>query len=164
MDRKDLDIRPMKEGDSHHLINVDLKTSEFPFGFQDWQLLAHYFPEWKIMVACLDETPVGFAIVEMDKEDRTVRIHKLVAMADARKLGVDNAILHTIEYEATISGYQKVQLPTPTSSCRGPGDPYDISEWLKKNKYVCVGTEESMFEAYGENMDGYIFEKNLEKR
>lgn len=159
--RMNLDIRPMKDGDSHHLINIDLKSSEFPFQFEDWQLLAHYFPDWKIMVGCLDETPVSFAIVEFEHDDEmVVRIHRIVAMPEGKKFGVHNAILYTIEYEATIAGFAKIQIPVPTSSCRGPEDPYDMSEWLKENKYRCVEIEEDMFEAYGETIEGYIFEKS----
>lgn len=160
MDRKTLDIRAMKEGDSHHLVNIDVKSSEFPFEFEDWQLLAHYFPEWRIMVSCLDETPVGFAIVELDKDELVMRIHKIVALPEAKRIGVDTTMLCHIEYEAQISGFAKIQLPVPSLACRGPGDPYDISEWLKNNQYRCVGTEEEIFEAYGEKIDAYIFEKN----
>ena len=154
-----LDVRPMQQGDSHHLLNIDLKASEFPFDFDDWQTLARFFPEWKIAVATLDDTPVAFAIYEIDEEEKVVRVHKIAALPNARRIGVDSTLLSAIEYTAVTQGMSAVEIPVPASSCRGKDDPYDVSVWLNRNKYRCVRTEAGLYEAYGDDEDGYIFQK-----
>ena len=71
-----LDFRPMSAGDSHHLLDIDLKVSEFPWDVEDWQLLQKFFPDWEISVATLNKTPVGFSVVELSADDDLCRLYK----------------------------------------------------------------------------------------
>lgn len=154
-----LDIRPMTGGDCHHLVNIDLKSSEFPFNFNDWHTMSKYFPDWKIVIGTLNKTPSAFAVFESDLDERVNVIHKFATLPIGRRLGVDTAILNSIEYETFISGFKAVHFWLSEFECQGGEDPYDMSNWLKRRGYKCTNTEPDMYYQYGRPADCYIFEK-----
>jgi hypothetical protein len=155
-----LDLRPMSVGDSHHLLNIDLKVSEFPWDVEDWQLLQKFFPDWEISVATLNSTPVGFSVVELSADDDLCRIHKFAVLRRAQRIGVDNSLLNLIEYRTSIKSLGTLEYVASESACR-PGDPYDVSQWLIWHGFTCEATEPEMFEGYGKDYDAYLFRKTI---
>lgn len=153
-----LDIRPMSVGDSHHLLNIDLKVSEFPWDVEDWQLLQKFFPDWEISVATINKTPVGFSVVELSADDDLCRIHKFAVLLRARRIGVHLSLMNVIEYRTFTRSLGTIEYVASECCCR-PGDPYDVSEWLLRENFRCQDTEADMFEGYGKNYDAYLFRK-----
>lgn len=156
-----LDLRPMALGDSHHLINIDNKRSEFPWTVGDWQCFQRYFPEWEVSVVTLDETPVGFTVIELSKDENKCYIHKFAVLPKGLTVGIDLVLLNRVEYRTVTKGLNCIEYPVSESSCN-PGDPYDVSEWLLRNGFRCEETVEEMFEAYGSYYDGFLFRKPIE--
>ncbi len=158
-----MDIRPMTLGDSHHLINIDSKASEFAWDVEDWQILQKYFPDWKVWIVSLMDTPKAFAVVEVDHNEDISRIHKMAALPEARRIGADLSLLDTIEYDAVVSGVGTVEFVVSETSCRGGNDPYDISAWLLRRGFKCEETGRETYDAYGKMYDGFAFRKLVHK-
>lgn len=157
----DLDVRPYGAGDAPHLLNIDLKGNEHQFSVRDWQLLNRSFPNWKILMACHGGTPEAFVVYDIDSFERVASIHKLAALCHARTIGLENVLLEVIHYDGRVKGITYVDYIVSSTECRGKDDPYDQSELLLRSGYRCVETIKDAFEAYGEEVDGYLFRKPL---
>jgi hypothetical protein len=156
---KSLDLRPMKAGDSNHLLSIDRKSSEFPWEVEDWQLIQQYFPGWEVSVATLNGTPKGFSVIELSDEKDACYIQKLVALGnddDLRQL-----LLARITFRTLVKGFSSILYSTCELNCC-PGDPYDESVWLQSQGFTYNATEVGEYSAYGRDYDGYIFSKKVE--
>lgn len=156
---RDFDIRRMREGDSHHLVNIDLKTSEFPYDFEDWQLLGNYFQDWHIWVATDSQKPVAFAVVEIDENEHIARMHRIACLPEGKTIGIHNLLLMTLEGNYCQQKLKGIEMPVPHTMCMADNDPYNVSVWLKSHGYKCIRTVPDMFDGYGKDIEGYIFFK-----
>lgn len=156
-----LDVRSMGPGDSHRLIDIDLKVSEFPWAIGKWYNLQWTSEDWDITVATLNNTPVGFSIIESLVDIDICRIHRLVVLNLAQRIGLNNMLLDRAQYAAVIRGLTIIEFMVSEVSCRGMNDPYDLSVWLLKQSFKCEKIEKERFEAYGKKYDGYLFRKTL---
>lgn len=154
-----LNLRPLLAGDSHHLLNLDNKVSEFPWDVEDWQLLQKFFPEWEVSVVTLNETPKGFSVIELSADEGVCRIHKLVAQPNG--VGLLNVLMDRIEYRAFIKQLDVIELIVSETECRGGDDPYDKTKWMRQQGFKCEDIQTGLFEAYGNQYDGYVFHKSL---
>lgn len=155
-------LRPMQLGDSPHLLNIDLKSSEFPWEVADWELLNNYFKHWRVLIALFNNTPAAFSVFELDSDEDSLHIHKLEALPIGKRVGLQFLMLDAIEHDGRCAALGVMDFIVPVSSCRGPGDPYDISEWVSRAGFKCQREEPSMFEGYGKEIAGYVFQKTIE--
>jgi hypothetical protein len=154
-------IRPMANGDSHYLVNIDRKVIENPWSIEEWQLLRFYFLDWQIIVSTIDEIPVGFYILEPSMEQNICRIHKLAALPEVKRYGIETSLLDHIEYSTMMSGINTIEYPVPEFSCLGENDPYDMSQWLLSKSFKCESLIKDSVEFYGYLYDIYVFKKEL---
>ena len=152
-----LKIRPLNKTDSHHLLNLDLKTSEYPWSSDDWELMDKFFPEWEVSIATVDGVPKGFSVTELDIKRNIQRIHKLVVIKPYPTL--KTLLLERIEYRAFVHSVSTIEFILSETECRGKDDPYDRSTWLKRQGFRCEGIHKDTFEAYGNVFDGFVFRK-----
>lgn len=158
---EDIELRGPQTGDSHHLLNIDSKTNEFPWDTEDWQIARMYFPHWKVYIGTVCREPAAFALASSDKEKDVCEIHRIAALPDAKVKGLDAMILDTIEYDAFIAGVGYLQIVLPETSCRGGDDPYDMSRWLNRMGFHCDEVKEESFEAYGNVYQEFVFRKSI---
>ncbi len=151
-------IRPFGEvQDSAHVMNIDQKSTEYPYDFQDWQSL-NMIPDWYGFICTHKETPCGFVLYELLD---CLRIHRLAVLPEYRRHGVGITLLHLAEENARLKQVKLFEFPVPETSCRGGNDPYDMSKWLNLQNYRCEEIQEAMFNGYGKDIDGYIFRKRI---
>lgn len=152
-----LDIRGVKDGDLHHLINIDRKGSEFPWDVEDWRIANIHFPEWRIIIATLDDEPVALALYEFNEKVDECVIQKLVAIPEAK--WVLSMLLDKIEYGTYVQQLGAISFLISELECRGSFDPYDKSQWLKEHGFKWSLTHPNIYDAYGQRYDGYVFKK-----
>lgn len=141
--------------DCTHLMNIDRKSTEFPYDFEDWQQL-NLMSDWFAFLTTYKNTPCGFVIYELST---CLRVHRLAVLPEFRHQGVGVTLLSIAE---TNAGNRKLyEIPVPETSCRGGDDPYDVSKWLSLRGYKCEETVEGMFFGYGKDIDGFIFRKKI---
>lgn len=160
-DLMDLDIRPFQLGDAPHILNIDLKCSEFPFDIEDWQMIKSYFPHWEILMAVIRKQPCAFIMYDYDSENRVGNLHKFAALPYALKAGVIGYLIDVISNTALLRGFTHLELIVPSNSCRGGNDTYDRSSLLLRNNFKCTKIITEAFEAYGEADDGFVFRKTI---
>lgn len=156
-----LEIRQTRDSDAHYLVDIDRKSYEHPFDVRDWQSLAIDFPSWDMCIASVDQHHCGYSVAEDNRADGIVTVHRLGVSPQYRRRGIGSLLMHRIEYKALANHATAIEIPVPETSCRGPNDPYDVSEWLKKLGYRCTRSCEAMFTAYGKAIEGYIFGKPI---
>lgn len=142
--------REIGPGDSHLLVSLDRKFSEFPYDIQDWQLIRNFFQDWWVDILMDGDEIVGFVITEFSEKVGLV-IHRMAGDLDAA--------LERVEERAREGMITVLQYEVPECCCRGAGDPYDVSAWLLSNGFRCEDTKKEEFEAYGNLVDVYVFRK-----
>lgn len=153
----DVQVRVPYPGDSPYLKYLDRKYSEFAYSTADWQLLNIHFTEWIVEVAVEYGELIGFSVVE-PTEDSLI-IHKLVG--EDRTCAI---LLYMIEARASDYELERVEYHAPEYSCKGGSDPWDVSRFLNKSGFLCEEVQQAMFNAYGNDVDGFIFRKKVPAR
>jgi len=152
-----LKLRPLDRTDSHYLLDIDNKVSEYPWGPDEWELMDKFFPEWETSIATVNSTPKGFSVTELDKERGVQLIHKLVVRESHPTLRT--LLLERLEYRAFVHSISTIEFVLSETECRGKDDPYDRSAWLKRQGFRCENIRKDTFESYGKVFDGFVFRK-----
>lgn len=157
---KMLSIRPLQEGDSHHLINIDSKCHEFYWDAKTWQSCQQYFNDWNIIIISIDNIPKGFYIAKFIVN--YIKLLKFSYIKDASYiLPIEDIIFANIETEAAKLNCEFIVTELPEFCCLGKNDPYDLSSLLIENGFSCDHTMKDQIREYGQLYDSYIFVKKL---
>ena len=148
-----IDFRAAEQKDAHYLIDIDIKCFDDAWTPEDWRFAAKY------CVACVatwNGAPVGMAVFYNDFMG-SIEIVKVAVKRPYRNMGIArrlifNCILYARELYAT-----RLVMIVPESKLR-PGEPDDLSEWLKALRFRAqVPLFKNYFTFCGEPEDGVVF-------
>ncbi|OGN96977.1 MAG: hypothetical protein A2Z77_00575 [Chloroflexi bacterium RBG_13_51_36] len=104
----------------------------------------------------LSNRPLGYSIVE--PLGKGLRIHRLGVLKKFRGIGVAKRLLHKAEDMRRDTGADALTIMVPEIHCL-PGDPDDVSGYLKSQGFLAYATQLDAFRMYGRKYDGIIFKR-----
>lgn len=151
-------IRTAQTKDVHHLVDIDLKSYDYPWSVDKWRKLSED-PTCIIVVASFKVEPISLCIWQKKPAVKEAEILRLATKPKYRKRGVATFLLNAAEHSAKVHELAKVTIIVPEISCF-PGHPDDISQWLLKHGYQAIAPIlKNQFYMYGKHCDGFKFEK-----
>ncbi len=156
-------IRLTRPTDINALSSLDLKTYHYPFPLEKWKELVRQSgkpTEARVVVAEAYRRPIGFAMWQ-EEDDNLVRIIRIGVLPKHRRIGIGTLLIHKCVSHSMIDQKEHVVIVVPDIHC-SPGDPDDVSAFLKSVKFTTTGKIVSEYcRMYGEWRDGYVFERNI---
>lgn len=147
-------IRSIMIKDLNWLMDIDIKSYEYPWSIEQWKKLADGL-QYVILVALVKNVPVGF--VAYDRTQGEVEILRIAVKPSYRRKGIGTKLLYTVEKGA--GTLNRIRIVVPEIQCF-PGHEDDVSQWLLKRGYVAVPPIlKNHFQFCGNNIDGFTFIK-----
>ncbi len=149
-------IRLAQPNDIHSLVDIDLKSYDYPWPLDRWREAAAD-PTCVIMVATIRAESVGVCAWRKRPTIKEGDILKLATKPDYRKQGVGTMLLSIVETSIADHGLHTATITVPELNCF-PGHPDDVSVWLRKKGYqVVLPILRECFYMYGSRCDGFKF-------
>jgi len=135
--------------------DLDVKCYFYPVPQEGW---AHALVDSSCVVNMvkIGARPIGFSILEPYGEN--LRIHRLGVIKRFRGLGAAKRLLHRAEDLRSATKSSSLETVIPEIQCL-PGDPDDVSTFLKFQGFQATGIKRDFFSMYGRKYDGFIFER-----
>jgi GNAT superfamily N-acetyltransferase len=151
-----LSLRPALGNDINFLVDIDLKSYDYPWSIDKWQSLA-FDPTCVIVLAIINVEPVGFVAWRKKTAIKEAEILRLAVKPAYRKCGVGSLLLSSVEITACESGLQEIVIIVPEVYCF-PGHKNDVSQWLLARGFRAVAPIfKNYFDLYGSKVDGFKF-------
>jgi len=149
-------LRPASGNDINFLIDIDLKSYDYPWSVDKWRLLA-LNPACTVTLATVNMEPVGFVAWGKIIADKEVEILRLAVKPTYRNNGIGSLLLGSVEINANENGIQKITLIVPEIYCF-PNCKGDVSRWLLARGYQATKPIfKDYFNMYGSKVDGFKF-------
>ena len=149
-------IRPAQVRDVHSLVDIDLKSYDYPWAVDKWRELAAD-TTCDILIASLRVEPIGMCVWQTSPDGKEGELLRLAVKPVYRECGIGSLLLATVELEVREKGLEKLVIIVPEVKCF-PGHPDDVSQWLLVRRYR-AGTPilKDHFSMYGSRCDGFKF-------
>lgn len=149
-------IRPAQVRDVHSLVDIDLKSYDYPWTIDKWRKLAAD-STCDILLASLKAEPIGVCVWQKKPAKKEGELLRLAVKPAYRNLGVGSLLLCTVELEAKDNDLESMVIIVPEIKCFS-GHPDDVSQWLLDHKYRAVTPIlKDHFSMYGSRCDGFKF-------
>lgn len=137
------------------LRDIDIKTYFYPVPDDGW---AHALVDSSCVVYMvrLGRHHIAYMIVEPSKHN--LRVHRLGVIRQYRGHGAAKMLLTKAEELRRATKSKALEVIVPEIHCL-PGDPDDISLFLKFQGFKATGIKLDFFTMYGRKYDGFIFER-----
>jgi len=151
-------IRDALVKDMNALKDIDLRSYQYPLSQDTWSRVLVDSP-CKVFLATIGTRTVGFIVLEAH-ETRGLQVQRLAVSALFRGKGIATELLAKAESLARDLHIDKLSATVPEIHCL-PGDPDDISLWLKFKGFRAVGIRRGFYHMYGDYLDGFVFEREV---
>jgi N-acetylglutamate synthase-like GNAT family acetyltransferase len=151
-------IRTAQTKDVHHLVDIDLKSYDYPWTVDEWRKLSED-PTCIIVIASFKVEPISVCVWRKKPAVKEAEILRLATKPKYRKRGAATFLLNAAEHSAKAHELEKVTIIVPEINCF-PGHFDDVSQWLLKRGYQAIAPIlKNHFYMYGKRCDGFKFEK-----
>jgi len=149
-------LRPALGNDINFLIDIDLKSYDYPWLVDKWRSLA-LNSVCTVTLATMNMGPVGFVAWKKKIADKEAEILRLAVKPAYRNNGAGSLLLGSVEVDANENGIQKITLIVPEIHCF-PNHKNDVSQWLLARGYQAIKPIfKNYFDMYGSKVDGFKF-------
>lgn len=139
--------------DDHYLMDIDLKCFDRPWTPIEWRRVSKLC---SILVATWNDKPIGM-IVYGQTESGDFDVVKLGVKPVYRRQGIGSRLMLDAILAARNLMVPSIFVTVPESHVC-PGDPYDVSAWLRKRSFRArLPNIKDHIELYGEWEDGVVF-------
>jgi L-amino acid N-acyltransferase YncA len=162
-------VRLSRPDDINIIRALDAKCYDYPLEMKEWEKLINQSGKnnkARCVVVEAARKPLGFAVwstfLSTGGHSRNVQfLYKLGVKKDKRRNGLGTLMLDTCISEAVKAQAEVVRTIVPEIHC-DPGDPDDVSIFLKKSEFVATGEiVENYVQMFGQLVDGFVFEKDI---
>ena len=142
------------------LKDIDLKTYHYPLAQDAWTYALVDSP-CTVYLVNYSRKAVAYAVVEPSPcNEKNLRLQRCGVLRDFRGFGVAKFILRDVSQTAKDMLMTRVEVLIPEVHCL-PGDPDDVSLWLKFQGFRAASIIKNCFDMYGEDYDGFLFERSV---
>lgn len=157
-------VRLTQPNDVNSITALDMKCYQYPLSLEGWkQFLSEVNDTNRVVVLEKSRRAIGFAAYELVEDlstgDSHVEITKLGILPEYRRQGHGSTLIESIEGGARRLKADRISILIPEIHCF-PGDPDDVSLFLKYNGYYPSGVIKYNCQVmYGHQVDGFYFVK-----
>lgn len=153
-------VRPAYPTDLNYVMDIDLKSYEYPWTQDDWQTINDDKTYHKF-VATLSTRPIGFAI--WTKEENEAVIIRLAVKRSHQRQGAGSRLLEALETDALTNSCSIISIIVPEFNCC-PKSADDVSQWLLNRGFKTMLPIIPQYALmYGQFVDGFKFIKEIKK-
>ena len=135
--------------------DLDLKCYPYPLENDAWTFV-FVDSTCVVHIVYVYNKPVGFQILEPIESN--LRVWRLGVLRKFNGRGAGKALLaRADEFRAAIKA-PVLDTVVPEIHCL-PGDPDDVSVWLKFQGFKATKVKKDYFDMYGRKYDGFVFER-----
>ena len=137
------------------LKDLDLKTYHYQIDDNGWKY-AFSDDGCVVYTIKISRTHIGFMITQPHRHN--LRIVRMGVRKRYRGLGAGKKLLQKAEEMQVVTMAHKLEAEVPEIHCL-PGDPDDVSMWLKFQGFRATRVRADAFPMYGNLYDGILFER-----
>jgi hypothetical protein len=160
-------VRLRRPSDMGVLTTLDLKTHQYPMPMSEWQDRVDK-QDTRIILVEVYHKPVGFCMWATNEEENLAWILRIgVLPGDLRRQGLGSLLVEAVVRHSMgvkdDEGHpliNRIQIVVPSTNCRDDED--NVTKFLAYNKFYATGEIlEDYRKMYGDYVDGYFFERQL---
>lgn len=135
--------------------DLDVRTYFYPLTNDGW---AYVFNDNACVVylCTIGKRSIGFMILE--PSGNNMRLHRLGILRQFRGLGAAKLLMRKAEEFRAATKSAALEVTVPEIHC-APGDPDDVSVFLKWQGFKATGVKTDFYSMYGRKYDGFVFER-----
>lgn len=149
-------MRPANVGDINYLMDVDLKSYDYPWTLDEWR---KYLEDLTCttLLASYKVEPVSVCVWQNKPGIDEAEILKLATKPAYRNQGAGLFLVNAVIMAAADYKLSNISIIVPEIKCF-PGHPDDVSQWLlNRGFHAIVPILKRHFRMYGARCDGFKF-------